>query len=266
MERGLKIAISGKGGVGKTTLSALLAHLFAEDGHRVLSVDADPDTNLGAALGFTEDELSVQTTIAADRALIKERTGATPGQSGQWYTLNPQVDDIPERYVLQKDGIRLLRLGTAAKGGAGCDCPENTFLKHLLRHLVVQRDDTVIVDMEAGLEHLGRGSTGGVDAFIVVVEPGKRSFQTAMVIAQFVKDLGVERVYVVANKVRPGDEELVAANIDFLPLLGILPYDSSAVQVDLAGGSVLGLSKAMLDAARSIKARLEAEMAARVPA
>lgn len=257
MERGLKIAISGKGGVGKTTLSAVLAHLFAKDGQRVLAVDADPDANLGGALGFTEAELAAQRTIAEDRALIKERTGAMPGMQGQWFTLNPKVDDIPETYVIERKGVRLLRLGHVDKGGAGCDCPENTFLKHLLRHLVVQRNDTVVVDMEAGLEHLGRGTTSGVDAFIVVVEPGRRSFQTAQMTAQFARDLGVERVFVVANKVRPGDEASVEAAIDFLPLLGMLPYDPTAVNVDLAGGSVEQLSFDFLTAADKIKTRLE---------
>lgn len=261
MEKGLKIAISGKGGVGKTTLSAMLSVLFAADGNRVLAVDADPDANLGAALGFTPAELGAQTTIADDRALIKERTGATPGMTGQWFTLNPQVDDIPDRYVIEREGVRLLRLGTVGKGGAGCDCPENTFLKHLLRHLVVHRSDTVIVDMEAGLEHLGRGSTRGVDAFIVVVEPGRRSFQTAAMTVQYARDLGVERIYAVANKVRPGDEAEIARSLDFVPLLGVLPYDPTAVSVDLAGGSVRDLSPAMRGAAAGVKAELEKRLA-----
>lgn len=258
MQRGLKLAISGKGGVGKTTLSALLIYRFAAAGNRVLAVDADPDTNLGAALGFSEADLAAQTTIAQDRHLIKERTGANPGESGAWFTLNPRVDDVPDRYVVERGGIRLLRLGVAPKGGAGCDCPENKFLKHLLRHLVIHRDETVVVDMEAGLEHLGRGSTGGVDAFIVVVEPGRRSFQTAEMTAAFARDLGVERIFAVANKVRPGDEAAVAAGLGSIPLLGILPYDPSAVSVDLAGGSVAELGPALQAAAEGIMERLEA--------
>lgn len=261
MAQGLKLAVSGKGGVGKTTLSALLARLFAAEGGRVLAVDADPDANLGAALGFTDAELARQRTIAEDRELIKERTGATPGQaSGQWFTLNPRVDDIPDRYVIERDGIRLLRLGATGKGGTGCYCPENTFLKQLLHHLVVQRDETVIIDMEAGLEHLGRGSGEAVDAFIVVVEPGRRSFQTAAMTAKYARDLGVERVFAVANKVRPGDEDAVARGLD-LPLLGILPYDPEAVSVDLAGGSVQDLGADLQLRAREIKARLQKELA-----
>ncbi len=257
MERGLKLAISGKGGVGKSTLSALLAFQFAAQGDRVLAVDADPDTNLGAALGFSEAELAAQRTIAEDRQLIKERTGTTPGMAGQWFTLNPRVDDIPDKYVIEREGVRLLRLGAVAKGGSGCDCPENTFLKHLLRHLVVQRHETVIVDMEAGLEHLGRGTTGAVDAFIVVVEPGRRSFQTAAMTARFARDLGVERIVAVANKVRPGDEAAVVAGIDVVPLLGMIPYDGTAVNVDLAGSSVQGLGPTVQAAGREIWERLQ---------
>lgn len=257
MERGLKIAISGKGGVGKTTLAAALSLLFAQEGQRVLAVDADADANLGEALGFTQAELAARRTIAEDRELIRARTGATPGMQGQWFTLNPKVEDIPDSYVVEKGGVRLLRLGHVPKGGAGCDCPENAFLKHLLRHLVVQRSDTVVVDMEAGLEHLGRGTTGAVDALIVVVEPGRRSFQTAGMIARFARDLGVQRVLAVANKVRPGDEAEVEAAVDFLPLLGTMPYDTTAARVDLAGGSVLQMSPEFLAAARRIQERIK---------
>lgn len=264
MGRGVKIAVSGKGGVGKTTLSALLSILYARDGQRVLAVDADPDTNLGAALGFTEAELADQCTIAEDRALIKQRTGAEPGLQGQWYTLNPQVDDIPERYVIAKEGVRLLRLGTVGKGGAGCDCAENTFLKHLLRHLVIQRHETVIVDMEAGLEHLGRGSTAGVDAFIVVVEPGRRSVQTAYMTAHYARDLGVQRIYAVANKVRPTDAAPLKEALGELPLIGMLPYDPAAVSLDLAGHSVHAAS-GLLAGASEVKRFLDQALTLAAP-
>ncbi|MCL5038393.1 MAG: AAA family ATPase, partial [Firmicutes bacterium] len=197
----LKIAISGKGGVGKTTLAALLAHLYAAEGKRVLAVDADPDANLAAALGISEEEVRQITPIAKMNELIYERTGAEPGRMGQWFTLNPKVDDIPDRFSLRRAGIRLLVMGGVDTGGAGCACPENTLLKHLLRHLVVERGDTVIVDMEAGLEHLGRGTARAVDAFIVVVEPGRRSFQTARAVAKLAADLGIKKVYAMGNKV-----------------------------------------------------------------
>lgn len=254
---GLKIAISGKGGVGKTTLSVLLCHLYAREGKKVLAVDADPDANLGMALGFTPQELEQVTTITQDRKLIKERTGAEPGTSGQWFTLNPKVDDIPEKYVVQKGGVKLLQLGLTAIGGSGCYCPENTFVKTLLNHLVLEENETVIVDMEAGLEHMSRGTARGVDAFVVVVEPGQRSFQTAKATVKLAKDLGVQRVFSVANKVRPGQEETVRQALDFIPILGVLSYEPEAVCADLNGKSLFEVSPKMVGQVQRIKENLE---------
>jgi len=259
----LKIAISGKGGVGKTTLSALLAHLYAREGKRVLAVDADPDANLASALGISEEEVQKIVPIAKMNELIYERTGAEPGRMGQWFTLNPKVDDIPDRFSVRKDGIRLLVMGGVETGGAGCACPENTLLKHLLRHLVVERGDTVIVDMEAGLEHLGRGTARAVDAFIVVVEPGRRSFQTAKAVVKLAADLGIKKVYAVANKVRPGEEEAIREGVEGLPLLGFMPYDPAAVSADLSGRAAYESSPALLAAATAIKEKLDELMGER---
>lgn len=259
-EKGFKIAISGKGGVGKTTLSAMLSFLYAKEGKTVLAVDADPDANLGLALGLTTRELEASTTIAQDRKLIRERTGAEPGTSGQWFSLNPKVDDIPEKYVIEKNGIKLLQLGMAPAGGSGCYCPENTVVRSLLNHLVLDTNETVIVDMEAGLEHMGRGTARGVDAFIVVVEPGQRSFQTAKNTVKLAKDLGVEKVFVVANKVRPEQEKTIRENLNFLPLLGILPYSPEAVNADLTGNTLYELSPDMVSQVKRIKHSLEDQL------
>ncbi|MDW7674516.1 MAG: AAA family ATPase [Bacillota bacterium] len=235
---GLKIAISGKGGVGKTTLSSLLAHLYASEGKTVLAVDADPDANLGLALGFSQESLAKVTTISRDRDLIKERTGAEPGTMGQYFSLNPEVDDIPEKYVVQEHGIKLMVLGGVEQGGGGCICPESTLIKHLLRHLVLYRDETLIVDMEAGLEHLGRGTSSGVDVFIVVVEPGQRSIQTAHNVVKLAQDLGIEKVYAVVNKCQPGLEQKVTEALAPIPLLGIIPYRPELVLSDLESENV----------------------------
>ncbi len=259
-EKGLKVAVSGKGGVGKTTLSVLLCHIFAREGKRVLAVDADPDANLGTALGFPPEILENLTTIAEDKELIKERTGADPGKTGQVFTLNPRVEDIPEKYVVEHAGIQLMQMGKVARGGSGCACPENVLLKHLLRHLVLEAEETVIVDMEAGLEHLGRGTAEGVNAFIVVVEPGKRSFQTARSIVSLAKDLGVSRVFAVANKVRPGDEETIRQELNFLPILGFMPFDPALIAADLSGVSVFAQAPEIVETGQRIKDRLLEEL------
>jgi len=232
----VKIAVSGKGGVGKTTIAALLAVQYAARGRSVLAVDADIDANLGEALGFAPDELRSLEPISGMRDLIRERTGAEPGVPGQIFALNPRVDDIPDAYSLARNGVRLLRMGAVKAAGKGCACPENALLKALLRHLVVQRNETVVVDLEAGLEHLGRGTAAAVDAMLVVIEPGRRSFRTAADIASLCRALGVEKTYAVANKVRPEEEEQVRAGVPAgVPLLAVLPYDPSAVRCDLEG-------------------------------
>ncbi|KXG43496.1 AAA family ATPase [Tepidibacillus infernus] len=260
LDKGMKIAVSGKGGVGKTSLSSLLAHIFAQEGKQVLAVDADPDANFGTALGFPQDILDKLTTIAEDKKLIKERTGAEPGKTGQVFSLNPRVSDIPEKYAVEHNGIKLMQMGNVVTGGAGCACPENSLLKQLLRHLVVKADDTVIVDMEAGLEHLGRGTAEGVDAFIVVVEPGQRSFQTARAVVKLAQDLGVTKVYAVANKVRSGDEEIIKKSLDFIPILGIMPYDPEVISADLSGAGVFHSAPKSVEFGYKIYERLLEEM------
>jgi len=185
----MKIAVTGKGGVGKTTISATLARLYADEGRHVLAADVDPDANLGLALGFSEEELAGITPISRMRKLVEERTGATP--DNQFYKLNPKVDDIPDKYGKLHNGVRLLVLGTVETGGGGCVCPEHVMLKRIISNLVLRRDDVVILDMEAGLEHLGRGTTEGMDCFIVVIEPGAGSVQTYRNVKRLAEDLGV---------------------------------------------------------------------------
>lgn len=233
--KGLKIAISGKGGVGKTTVAAILCRLLADQGVQVLAVDADPDANLGMALGFAPAELAAVRTIAQDKELIEERTGAEPGQPGQWFTLNPRVNDIPDQYIATHCGVRLLQMGSTGKGGSGCACAENTLLKTLLSHLIIDREEAVIVDMEAGIEHLGRGTAQAVDAFIVVVEPGQRSLATARTVARLAADLGVTRIYAVANKVSKDHVATLESALAPIPLLAAIDYVPAAVQADFQG-------------------------------
>ena len=194
----MKIAVTGKGGVGKTTIAATLARLYAEEGHPVLAADVDPDANLGLALGFPEEILDSIIPITKMRKLIEERTEASA--DNRFYKINPRVSDIPDKYSKEYNGVKLLTLGTVETAGSGCVCPEHVMLRRIINSLVLHRGDVVILDMEAGLEHLGRGTTEGMDMFIVVIEPGARSIQTYKNVKRLAEELGVHQVHVVANK------------------------------------------------------------------
>ena len=254
-----KIAVTGKGGVGKTTLAALLAHLYAEAGQPDIAVDADPAASLADALGVPEKLAAHLAPIAEMDALIFERTGAKPGSSGGFFTINPRVDDIPEQFSLLHRGIRLLRLGTISKGGSGCICPESAVLKSLVTHVILYRDEVLILDMEAGIEHLGRATAGAVDAFLIVVEPGRRSLNTAAAIFRLAGDIGVKRCYAVGNKVRSdADRSYIGDSLPpGLPLIGALPFAPDAIEADMRGNAIFDASPALVAAARQIAALLE---------
>ena len=231
----LKIAIGGKGGVGKTTITSLLARCLAADKtNKVIAIDADPVANLAAGLGIDESEPI--TPIAELRELIAERTGAEPGTMGGFFTLNPKVDDIPDRFSRERDGVRLLVMGTVQSGGAGCICPESTILKALMNHLVLYREDIVIMDMEAGVEHLGRATSASVDALVIVVNPGARSRHAADKIRKLGNDIGIKRIVVLANRVNDEqDEELIRSTMGDFEIIGYIPEDAEIVSADRLG-------------------------------
>jgi CO dehydrogenase maturation factor len=253
-----KIAVTGKGGVGKTTLTALLAHIYAQRGQDVIAIDADPAGNLGMAFGLPAQVDAELKPIAEMEALIYERTGAQPGTIGGWFKLNPQVDDIPENLSVTYQGVRLLRLGTVRGGGAGCMCPENTLLKALVTHLLLRRDQTLLLDMEAGVEHLGRGTAEAVDAFVIVVEPGLRSLGTAGQIRELAAEIGIHRIVLVANKTRrPEDEAFIRQHAPDLPLLGCLPFSPEAIGADQEGAAIYESAPELLAAAEKIASALD---------
>ncbi len=232
----LKLAVGGKGGVGKTTITALIARSIAalNKGTKVIAIDADPVANLAAGLGI--DETKPITPVSELSDLIAERTGATPGTMGGFFTLNPKVDDIPDRFSLEKDGVKLLVMGTVQKGGSGCICPESTILKALMNHLVLARNEVVVMDMEAGVEHLGRATSGSVDALIVIVNPGKRSRVAADKIRQLGTDIGIKKIVVVGNRVKSEeDKQLIRENMPDYEILGFIPEMDEIVASDRSG-------------------------------
>ena len=232
----MKLAISGKGGVGKTTFSSLLIRTLNDLGKKVLAIDADPDANLAAALGIPDADKI--TPIADMKEMILERTGAQPGSIGGFFKLNPQVDDLPDTLSVKKDRIKLMRLGSVKKGGGGCLCPESTLLRALVMHIVLARDEVVVMDMEAGIEHLGRATAKAVDKLIVVVEPGRRSIDTAAHIRQLAAEINLKQVFIVGNKVRSEkDETFLKKHLADFDLLGFLPYADDLIEADLNGES-----------------------------
>jgi CO dehydrogenase maturation factor len=229
----MKIAIAGKGGVGKTTVAALLTRTYTAQGFSVIAIDADPAACLASALGLPLELQQHLLPISGMSDLIKERTGAEKGAYGTYFRLNPKVDDIPDVYSVRYNGCRLLRMGAIDGGGSGCICPESALIKALVTHLLLQRKDLLIMDMDAGLEHLGRATAKAVDHLVIVVEPGSRSIDTANQIVQLAKDIGIEQCSLVANKVRgPDDLAYVHKNRGGLELLGALPYLSEVIRAD----------------------------------
>ena len=232
----MKLAITGKGGVGKTTLTALLAQTYALQGRDVLAVDADPSPCLAGALGFPSELRARLRPIAEMDELIEERTGAKPGTIGGFFTLNPRVDDIPKRFSVLHRGVRLLEMGSVDLGGSGCICPESAMLKTLFTHLMFRKDDVLLLDMYAGVEHLGRATVDFVDAMLIVVEPTRRSLGTAAQIKKLANDIGLTRLYLVGNKVRNDEEaKFLESETPDLPLLGYLPADLKVQEADRLG-------------------------------
>ena len=196
-------------------------------------------------VGISEHDLP--SPIAQMRDLVLQRTEAKDEGAGLTFKLNPKVDDIPQRFAVDVDGVKLLVLGSVELGGKGCMCPESAVLKALMQHLLLRITDDVILDMEAGLEHIGRASARGVDAMISVVEPGMRSVQTAARIHRLAQDIGIARTFVVANKVRASTRvRRASAGARGQVILGALPTATELARADLEG-SAAGQGEPLVD-------------------
>ena len=230
----MKVAVSGKGGVGKTTFASFLIKALSDEGKRVLAIDADPDANLAQSLGVTNSDEIVP--ISEMKELIEERTEAKTGTMGLFFKMNPKVDDLPERLSVEINGIKLMVMGSVKTGGSGCICPESVMLKSLVRHIVLARDEAVVLDMEAGLEHLGRATAMAVDRLVVVVEPGRRSVETAHAIRKLAGDIGIKELRFVGNKIRSDkDRDFLLDQMSDFQFLGFIPYTEDIIEADLDG-------------------------------
>ena len=257
MHSGVKIAIGGKGGVGKTTVCAVWAQLFAESGFDILAIDSDPNTNLALAFGIPTEQ-SPEPLIKMKK-LIGERTGTGKDSVGAYFRLNPKVSDLPEEYWLEVDGIKLLVLGGITQGGGGCACPEGAFLKALLTHSILQRKEVVLVDLAAGVEIMGRASVQGIDALVVVVEPGARSIETAINMARMAGELGVKQVAAIINKItEDGQADEIKSKLTGITVLGNIRYSPAVQRADLGRRRVFQADTGLVEQLQQAKNALTA--------
>jgi len=252
----MKLAVTGKGGVGKTTVSSLLSKALAASGHKVIAIDADPDSNLAACMGYeTPEEIKPLVEL---HDLIEERTGVRPGTTGGMYRLNPLVEDIPDRYSVDIDGVKVLVAGAVKKGGSGCYCPENSLLRALISHLLLDEDTALILDMEAGVEHLGRGTIDAVDQLLIVADPGRRAVETALRIKKLASDIGLEKISAIGNKIRSNsDIEFLREALEGINLIGTVPYEDSVLVAERNKQGVGHTSDTVKNAIDSIVSELK---------
>jgi CO dehydrogenase maturation factor len=240
----MKLAVTGKGGVGKTTVSAFLSRGLQKAGFKVIAIDADPDSNLAACMGYPNPETI--SPIVELKELIEERTGVKPGTTGGMFRLNPFVEDIPEKYAVEIDGIKVIVAGAVKKGGSGCYCPENTLIRTLITHLLTDKAVAIVLDMEAGIEHLSRGTISAVDHLLIVVEPGRRSIETAERIAKMAAEIGLCKVSVIGNKIRSESDKLfLQKTLPGMRFVGFLPYDPAVREAEIQAEHVAKSSPGM---------------------
>ncbi len=228
----MKIAISGKGGTGKTTIAACLAQIFLKKGKRVILIDADPDSNLKTTLNIKEEI----TPLIELKEIIEERTGAKPGERTIFFKMNPYVDDIPDRFFYKNGNLLLGIMGTVRGGGLGCMCPENAFLKAVLRNLILKKEDVVILDMEAGIEHLGRGTTEGIDYLLIITEPTEKSIETTERIEKLAREIKIKKTGIIGNKIEIEEQKnFLIEKLKDKEILGFIPFFTEFKKGEIEG-------------------------------
>jgi CO dehydrogenase maturation factor len=253
-----KIAVCGKGGVGKTTFASLLAYCFAEQGREVYAIDADVNPTLAEALGFSPETIAGIKPIIDMKELVEERTGAKSGEYGSYFKTNPQVKDIPEKFSRKIGNIHFLMMGAMRGADQGCACAENAMLKALMIRLILKEKETVIMDMVAGTEHMGRGTAKGVDAMFLVVEPGMRSVKAAKEIYRLSEDLGVKNRFVIGNKIRsPEDEGFLRSEMPEFVFGGFFPLNDTVVAAERQGKALYESSPEMRETINNIARNLD---------
>lgn len=259
----MKIAVAGKGGVGKTTVAGTIARLLGRDGLKILAVDADPSFTLWSAIGIPANVAREIVPLTKNEELVNERLKIEGAESySGFFKLNPRVDDLASKFAVKgPDNVSLLVAGTVDIGGSGCMCPSATLLKTLMRHLILGTDEAFVMDMDAGIENLGRGTTRGMDALLVVAEPGRRSLEILGKIKKLAKDIDVGKVFAIGNKIAsPDDEKMIEdwVNGENIPLLGSIPLDESIKEADRKGIAPidLNLNSPAIEAIVAIKQQL----------
>lgn len=232
----MKISVTGKGGVGKTLVTGVLSNFFAKKGFKVLAIDADPSPNLALSLGIPIEQASKIMPVSENSGLIEQKTRT---KIEGVYRLSFRIDDIIENFAVRSpNGVSLLVMGTVRSAGAGCTCPANAVIRSLLRHLLVERDEVVIMDMEAGIEHMGRGTAKQVEVMLIVTESSLKSMETGKRIYNLGREAGIEKAFLVGNKVKDANEGKVIerfASSNGIPLFELIPYDEEVWKADMRG-------------------------------
>jgi len=263
-ERGARIVITGKGGVGKTTITALLAHLFARNGYTTLAVDEDPQMNLPYAVGIPREESSRIVPLSQNFDYVEEKTGARPGAGwGMMLRLNPDVADVVERFGTKgPGGVNVLVMGTIEQAAGGCLCPENTLLEAVIHYVSLRENEVILMDTPAGVEHFGRTIARGFDQALLVTDPTFNAVQVVRHAAQLAKGLGIRSVYLVVNRVRSENDilkvqELLGDAADLFSGQFCLPYDESLIACEPDVRPLLFEESPFIDRLRALQARLE---------